>query len=87
MAKMRKVKTAVSIDAELFRAAEERAGKMGVSRSELFGRALAKFVRDEESREMLARLNESYAEEPTEEDRDALRHLQMLQRQTLENGE
>lgn len=72
---MTKVKTAISIDEELFRAAEERAGKMGVSRSELFSRAVARLVRDEETREIFDRLNESYADEPDEEEREYLRRM------------
>ncbi|CAN5453866.1 MAG: ribbon-helix-helix protein, CopG family [Actinomycetota bacterium] len=87
MSKVKKVKTAISIDAELFEKAEERAGKMGVSRSELFSRAVEKLVRDEESREITERLNESYADGLDEEDEAALRHLQSLQRQALESNE
>jgi metal-responsive CopG/Arc/MetJ family transcriptional regulator len=84
---MPKVKTAISIDEELFKAAEERASKMEVSRSEFYARAVAKFVRDEESREITEQLNESYADGPDEEDEAALRHMQSLQRQVLENNE
>lgn len=84
---MPKVKTAISIDEELFKAAEERASKMGVSRSELFSRAVEKLVREEESREITDRLNESYADGPDEEDEATLRHMQSLQRRALEGNE
>lgn len=84
---MPKAKVAISIDEELFREADKRAGKMNVSRSEFYERAVAKFVRDQESREITERLNESYADGPDEEDRAALKHMQSLQRQALENNE
>ncbi|MBA2694233.1 MAG: hypothetical protein H0U65_17345 [Rubrobacter sp.] len=69
---MAKVKTAISIDEELFRKAEEHAGKSGVSRSEFYARAVAKFVRDEESREITERLNESYADGLDEDEKEML---------------
>lgn len=81
---MSKVKTAISIDEELFREAEERAGKMGVSRSELFSRAVAKLVRDEESREIIERLNESYAGGLDEEEREYLKRMKEHHARLLE---
>ncbi len=79
MPKVKKVKTAISIDENLFKAAEERAGKMGVSRSELFSRAVEKLVRDEESREIIERLNESYADGPDEEEREYMERMREYQ--------
>lgn len=69
---MPKVKTAISIDEELFRKAEERAGRSGVSRSEFYARAVAKFVRDQEDRELFERLNEAHAGGLDEEDEEML---------------
>lgn len=66
---MAHVKTAVSMDEGLFREAEEWAEKLGVSRSQLFARAVAEYVRERENEELLRRLNEAHAEglDPEEE--------------------
>lgn len=84
MSKVKKVKTAISIDAELFEKAEERASKMEVSRSEFYARAVAKFVRDEESREITERLNESYADGLDEEEREYLERMKIYHAHLLE---
>lgn len=81
---MPKTKIAISIDEALFEEAEERASKMGVSRSEFYARAVAKLVRDEESREIFDRLNESYADGPDKEDEKMLdrmwkHHVRLLE--------
>lgn len=66
---MAHVKTAVSMDEALFREAEEWAEKLGVSRSQLFARAVAEYVRERGNEELLRRLNEAHAEglDPEEE--------------------
>jgi metal-responsive CopG/Arc/MetJ family transcriptional regulator len=81
---MAKVKTAISIDAELFRAAEELSGKLGVSRSELFSRAVARLVRDEESREITHRLNESHADGLNKEEEEYLRRMKAYHAKLLD---
>lgn len=84
---MAHVKTAVSMDEGLFRNAEEWAGKLGVSRSQLFARAVEEYVRRREDEELLARLNEAHADGPDEEDRAALRHGQALHLDMLRRAE
>ena len=59
---MAHVKTAISLDEGLFREAEEWAGKLGISRSQLFARAAEEYVRRREDEELLARLNEAHAD-------------------------
>jgi len=81
------VKTAISLDEGLFREAEEWAGKLGVSRSQLFARAVEEYVRRHENEELLARLNEVHADGPDEEDREALRHGQALHLDMLRRAE
>jgi len=56
------VKTAISIPDEVFRAAEELAERLGVSRSELYATAVAEYVAALRSRGVTARLNEVYAD-------------------------
>ncbi len=67
---MAHVKTAISLDESLFREAEEWAGKLGVSRSQFFAKALAEYVRERENEELLRRLNEAHADglDPEEEE-------------------
>ncbi len=61
---MPNVKTAISIQKSLFEQAEKVARKMKVSRSRLFALALEDYIHREESRELLAKINAAYADEP-----------------------
>ncbi len=74
---MAHVKTAISIDEALFREAEEWAGKLGVSRSQLFARAVEEYVRRCENEELLARLNEAHADGPDEEEKEYLERMRV----------
>jgi metal-responsive CopG/Arc/MetJ family transcriptional regulator len=69
------VKTAVSIPDPVFTAAEELAARLGVSRSELYARALREFVGANLDRRVTERLDEVYAELGSELD-PALARLQ-----------
>jgi metal-responsive CopG/Arc/MetJ family transcriptional regulator len=55
------MKTAVSIPDPIFDAAEQVAGRLGLSRSELYARALADFVRKHRNDKVTQALNEVYA--------------------------
>lgn len=57
------MKTAISLPDPLFDAADALAGRLGVSRSELYATALAEFVAKHTHAEITARLNEVYADE------------------------
>lgn len=57
------VKTAVSIPDPVFAAAEEPAARRGVSRSELYARALREYVEDHLDRRVTERLDQVYAEQ------------------------
>jgi hypothetical protein len=84
---MTHVKTAISLDESLFREAEDWAGKLGVSRSQLFARAVEEYVRRHENEELLRRLNEAHADGPDEEDEKALRRGQALHAEMLRRAE
>ena len=62
------MKTAISIPDPIFEAAEDLAKKMGISRSELYARAVEGFVQTRRGEEVTAALNRVYAEEPSELD-------------------
>ncbi len=63
---MAKVRIEISMKESLFDAAGTRAKKMGISRSELFVRAVEEFVRHRDNEETTERLNASYADEEDE---------------------
>jgi metal-responsive CopG/Arc/MetJ family transcriptional regulator len=56
------IKTAVSVDDNLLRQADEAARQMGLSRSRLFAVAISEFLRRKKQEEMLLQLNEAYGE-------------------------
>lgn len=72
---MAHVKTAISLDESLFREAEEWAGKLGVSRSQLFARAVEEYVRRHENEELVRRLDEAHADGLNDEEREHLERM------------
>jgi metal-responsive CopG/Arc/MetJ family transcriptional regulator len=55
------MKTAVSIPDPVFRAADQMARRLNVSRSELYRRALVRMLEQEDDASITARLDELYA--------------------------
>lgn len=58
------MKTAISIPDEVFESADALAKEMDVSRSQLYATAVAEFVAKHRTRDVTARLNEVYGDEP-----------------------
>lgn len=56
------MKTAISIPDAIFRAAERVAKRKGISRSELYARAVEALVRAEDDKEITAQLDRVYAQ-------------------------
>jgi metal-responsive CopG/Arc/MetJ family transcriptional regulator len=52
------MKTAISLPDEVFEAAEELAGELGVSRSQLYAQAVAAYVAEHRAETVTERLNE-----------------------------
>jgi len=61
---MQAIKTAISIEKNLFDQADRIARTMKVSRSKLFVIALQDFIEHQKNREMLAQINAAYDDEP-----------------------
>ena len=61
---MQAIKTAISIEKNLFDQAEMIARTMKVSRSKLFVIALQDFIEHQKNKEMLAQINATYDDEP-----------------------
>lgn len=81
---MAHVKTAVSLEETLFKEAESWAGKLGISRSQLFARAVAEYVRRRENEELLDRLNEAHADGLNEEEQEHLERMWAYQGRLLD---
>ena len=61
---MQAIKTAISIEKNLFDQAENLARTMKVSRSKLFVIALQDYIEHQKNKEMLSQINAAYADEP-----------------------
>jgi metal-responsive CopG/Arc/MetJ family transcriptional regulator len=57
------MKTTISIPDEVFHAAEELSRRLGISRSELYSRAVAAFIASHRSTEIREKLDAIYGEE------------------------
>lgn len=83
---MQSVKTAISIEKNLFDQAEKMARTMKVSRSRLFVIALQDFIEHQKNRELLAQINAAYADEPDAAEQ-TLRRKSRRQHRRLVEGE
>lgn len=78
------MKTAISIPDRVFRSAEQLAERLGVSRSELYSKALAALVNEHQDNLITSRLNEIYGPGQADSSLDA--QLALLQHRTLARG-
>jgi len=83
---MQAVKTAISIEKNLFDQVEKIARTMKVSRSRLFVIALQDFIEHQKNRELLAQINAAYADEPDATEQ-ALRRKARRQHLSIVKGE
>ena len=75
------MKTAISIPDEIFKEAERAAKRLGVSRSELYAKAVLDFVVRYRHESLTEKLNEIYSENEAISELDP--HLATLQTQSL----
>ncbi|NLX00966.1 MAG: hypothetical protein GXY40_00305 [Syntrophomonadaceae bacterium] len=64
------VKTTVGIPDKIYNLAEDMVNKLGISRSQLYSRALEAYVQNYLDREMADMLDQAFSEEPLKEDID-----------------
>jgi metal-responsive CopG/Arc/MetJ family transcriptional regulator len=83
---MQAIKTAISIEKNLFDQAEIIARTMKVSRSKLFVIALQDFIEHQKNKEMLAQINAAYDDEPDPTEQ-ALRKKVRRQHRRIVEGE
>lgn len=81
---MASVKTAISIDEKLFTRADAAAREQGVSRSEVFARALEDYLRRRESYDLLARINAALEDDDQTEEREISQRMGRLHRNALD---
>jgi metal-responsive CopG/Arc/MetJ family transcriptional regulator len=74
------VKTAISIDEDLYAQAAAVASEMAISRSRLIALSLREFLRQRESRQLLEEINRTYSAEAEEEDLEIARAMRPSQR-------
>lgn len=72
------VKTAISLDQELFAQVEEIACTLKVSRSRVFALAAEDFVRRRRNAQITQQINEAYSDEAREEDLETVRQMRSV---------
>ena len=80
------IKTAISIEKNLFDQAEIIARTMNVSRSKLFVIALQDFIEHRKNKEMVAQINAAYSDEPDTTEQ-TLRRKSRRQHRRMVEGE
>lgn len=76
------MKTAISIPDPVFEAAESMAEHLGVSRSELFSKAIAEYMENHKYQHVTALLNKIYGKEASELDAElAAMQMNVLQQE------
>ncbi|HEX8246049.1 MAG TPA: hypothetical protein VF541_21215 [Longimicrobium sp.] len=73
------MKTAISVPNDVFTAADALAGRLGMSRSELYATAVAEFLAKHSAGDITARINKVYATESSTLDPE----MRTAQRRTL----
>lgn len=77
------VKTAISLDEELFDKVNKLAHELHVSRSRLFTIAVKDYLKKQENKALLAQLNEAYEDLPNEEERKISASAKAKQRKII----
>lgn len=84
---MPSVKTAISIDEQLFERANSLARELGVPRSHVFTIALEDYLRRRESQALLDQINAALEDDPQEEERQIAREMERRQRKVLDRND
>jgi predicted transcriptional regulator len=78
------VKTAISLNEELFLKVNQLAEYLHISRSKVFTLAVQDYVKKQENQALLARLNEAYANSPADEERKIAKSMRRKQKKLIE---
>ena len=72
---MGSIKTAISLDENLLKRIDELSKEMQISRSRLFTLAMDDYLKKQENQALLARLNQAYADQPSEEEETLMQSM------------
>ncbi len=78
------VKTAISMQEELFKKVNKLASELHVSRSRLFVMAVQDFIKKKESQNLLAQINNAFSDHPDSEEIQIQSNMRKKQAQKLE---
>jgi len=78
------VKTAISLNEELFLKVNKLADNLHISRSKVFTLAVQDYVKKKENQALLARLNKAYKDFPAEEERKVIKSMHSKQKKMIE---
>ena len=78
------VKTAISIDEELFNKVNNLAHKLHISRSRVFTIAVQDYLQKQENKALLAQLNDVYSDKPSNEEEKVSKSLKAKHRKIVE---
>jgi metal-responsive CopG/Arc/MetJ family transcriptional regulator len=81
---MQAIKTAISIEKNLFDQADKIAREMKVSRSRLFVIALKDFIEHQKNKELLAQINAAYDDEPDAAEQSLRKKVRRSHRRIVE---
>ncbi len=78
------VKTAISMQEELFKKVNKLAGELHVSRSRLFVMAVQDFIKKKESQNLLSQINKAFSDHPDSEEINIQSKMREKQSKKLE---
>ncbi len=80
------IKTAISIQKELFERAEALAQQLNVSRSNLFGLAIATFIKNHQNQILFDEINQAYSDELDQSEKVHLNKMRKHHRKQLQKN-
>ena len=78
------VKTAISLEKNLFNQVNQLANDLNVSRSKLFTLAVKDYLKKQENKKIFAQLNAAYSDSPGKEEKSISQAMQKKQRNIVE---
>jgi metal-responsive CopG/Arc/MetJ family transcriptional regulator len=78
------VKTAISMQKELFEEVNKLAGELHVSRSRLFVMAVQDFIKKKESHKFLSQINNAFSDQPDSEEIKIQSNMRKMQTKKIE---
>jgi metal-responsive CopG/Arc/MetJ family transcriptional regulator len=71
------MKTAISIPDKIFKSADNIANRLGISRSELYTKAIEEYIKELNAEQITNKLNEIYSDDQNAEDFSVIKKMQI----------